>query len=243
MAEMPKKSQRDLRKEETRDNLIASATRLFLEKGFDNTTIDEVSSAAGVSGRTFFRYFPTKEAIVFRDRAERLAIFRGCLATDGDHSDPIARLKMASNVVGEYYDSHRSVIATEYAIVAGSPFLTSENHAAFLRMEHVMAKGLHKCGGKTWMTRRQAAMFAAAFLAAHRILVWDCVNHGFRPPMKTRFAEICMLIDTLASATMGSPCPAAVAAPTVAPTASTPGPAVHAPAPAAITHHVPAKDD
>lgn len=37
---------------------------LFLTKGFDNTTIDEIAQAAGISRRSFFRYFGTKEDVV-----------------------------------------------------------------------------------------------------------------------------------------------------------------------------------
>jgi len=49
----------------TREALIDAALALFARDGFDTTTIDQVSQAAGVSPRTFFRYFPTKESVVF----------------------------------------------------------------------------------------------------------------------------------------------------------------------------------
>lgn len=43
--------------------------RLFLERGFDATTIDQIAEAAGISRRSFFHYFPTKEDVVFGDLA------------------------------------------------------------------------------------------------------------------------------------------------------------------------------
>jgi AcrR family transcriptional regulator len=49
----------------TREALIDSALALFARDGFDATTTDQISQAAGVSPRTFFRYFPTKESVVF----------------------------------------------------------------------------------------------------------------------------------------------------------------------------------
>ncbi len=49
----------------TREALIDAALALFSRDGFDATTTDQISQAAGVSPRTFFRYFPTKESVVF----------------------------------------------------------------------------------------------------------------------------------------------------------------------------------
>ena len=48
-----------------REALIGAALSSFARDGFDATTADHVAAAAGVSPRTFFRYFPTKESVVF----------------------------------------------------------------------------------------------------------------------------------------------------------------------------------
>jgi AcrR family transcriptional regulator len=53
--------------ERTRGRLQTTALRLFLEHGYDETTVAQVASAAGVSHMTFFRYFPTKESVVVDD--------------------------------------------------------------------------------------------------------------------------------------------------------------------------------
>ena len=47
----------------------AVAMGLFLEEGFEQTTIDQIAAAAGISRRSFFRYFGTKEDIVLGDLA------------------------------------------------------------------------------------------------------------------------------------------------------------------------------
>jgi AcrR family transcriptional regulator len=47
-----------------RDELTQLAKELFVEKGYDETTIDDLAAAAGMSKRTFFRYFASKEELV-----------------------------------------------------------------------------------------------------------------------------------------------------------------------------------
>src|SRR5437660_815824 len=48
-----------------RAELLDAALDLFSVYGYDETTTDEIAEAAGVSPRTFFRYFPTKESVLF----------------------------------------------------------------------------------------------------------------------------------------------------------------------------------
>lgn len=61
---------------------------LFSAQGYDETTTDEISEAAGVSPRTFFRYFPTKESVLFSGRFDFIESVSGVyLAQDEMLSD------------------------------------------------------------------------------------------------------------------------------------------------------------
>ncbi|MCA9717486.1 MAG: TetR family transcriptional regulator [Myxococcales bacterium] len=57
-------SLRDRKLRMTRTHLAELALTLLLERGFDEVTVDELAEAAGISRRTFFRYFPSKEDVV-----------------------------------------------------------------------------------------------------------------------------------------------------------------------------------
>ena len=60
---MPNLTER--RHEQTRTEIADAAVRLFLERGFTETTMDDVAAAAGVSRRTAYRHFPSKDDLVF----------------------------------------------------------------------------------------------------------------------------------------------------------------------------------
>ncbi|QQQ74639.1 helix-turn-helix transcriptional regulator [Saccharothrix sp. 6-C] len=69
---------RERRREETRRLVQSWAMRLFVERGYDATTVNDVARASGVSPMTVYRHFPTKEDLVLHDRcddslAERVA--------------------------------------------------------------------------------------------------------------------------------------------------------------------------
>lgn len=60
----------------THGELSAIALRLFLERGYDETTVDDIAAAAGIGRRTLFRYFPSKNDLPWGDFDALLAMMR-----------------------------------------------------------------------------------------------------------------------------------------------------------------------
>ena len=71
---------RDRKRNATRAAIVEAALELFEDKGFAATTVDEIAERADVAQRTFFRHFPTKEAVLFPNRDDSIREFSGALA-------------------------------------------------------------------------------------------------------------------------------------------------------------------
>ena len=65
---------RESKKLHTRQQIADEAMRLFVTRGFDHVTVAEVAAAAGVSEKTVFNYFPTKEDLFFDEVPKREAV-------------------------------------------------------------------------------------------------------------------------------------------------------------------------
>ena len=70
---------RERKKQRTREQIIDAAMTLFAERGYHSTTIADIAEAADVAPRTFFSYFPSKEAVVFHNVDRDMDALAGAL--------------------------------------------------------------------------------------------------------------------------------------------------------------------
>ena len=127
----------------SRDQLEQVALALFSARGFDATTVDDIASAAGIGRRTFFRYFPSKNDVVWGAFAEGLDELRAHLAdADGPLLDGLREAILAFNALPpEYEQAHRErmgLILTVPALQAHSTLMYAAWRAVVA--EHVAAR-------------------------------------------------------------------------------------------------------
>ena len=72
---------RERKRQQTRERIAQTGLGMFVEKGFEETTLDAIAEAAGIARRTFFHYFDSKEALLFAyegkaDQGVRTALAR-----------------------------------------------------------------------------------------------------------------------------------------------------------------------
>jgi AcrR family transcriptional regulator len=103
----PRPSRRERRSAETRERLYRAALRLFAERGFQETTVEDITEAADVGKGTFFNYFATKEHVLAAFGGERIAAVEHALdqarATKGPILDVLRDL--AVNAAGQSKES------------------------------------------------------------------------------------------------------------------------------------------
>jgi len=87
----------------------AEALKLFADKGYEQTTIDDIAHASAMSPRTFFRYFPTKEDVVLWDEYDELSFAE--LLGSQEHEDPLVRLiTTIREIIGGVHDRDRDLL-------------------------------------------------------------------------------------------------------------------------------------
>lgn len=110
----PTAGRRERKKQRTREALIDAAFRLFQQKGFDATTVEEIADEVDVSSRTFFRYFASKEDVVLTFQEEQFTTMLEALAARPASEPVMTSLRKAAVSVlracedGEYgFDPER----------------------------------------------------------------------------------------------------------------------------------------
>jgi AcrR family transcriptional regulator len=138
---------RERKKLRTRASIQKEAMRLFLEKGYEDTTIEDIAEAVEISPSTFFNYFPSKEAVVFQDDLDPLILE----AFDAQPStvNPIRRLRNAMRTVFEHMTPDQETLVRERTqLFLSTPELRGAMFSQFADLVNQIAELLAARSGK-----------------------------------------------------------------------------------------------
>ena len=163
---------RERKKQATRDELLDHAARLFTERGFDAVTTADIAEAADVSQRTFFRHFPSKEAVLY---GHAHVLREGMLAefeSRPDDESVIASVIAAVRAMAAYYDTHRDETFLQAQLAADFPAV-----AAYVRAyvqsdwEHELTAAIADRMGVDPLADPRPEILSGAAFAAYRAAV------------------------------------------------------------------------
>ena len=132
----------------TKHAIQEHALRLFVEKGYDATTVDEIAAAAGVSHMTFFRYFPRKEEVVEYDEYDPL--LEKMIAARPPDEPPLVVLNNAIRAgLEKILSTDREALQVRTRLVLRNPVLRSRNLVAQDATRNLFATALARRAGLT----------------------------------------------------------------------------------------------
>lgn len=152
---------------EFRVHVVTQAIRLFSENGYEATTVEQIASAAGVSRRTFFRQFRSKEDVIFADHESLLEQAGEHLSTHA--SDPWAAVCETANLVFDRFRENRDLSARRFLVVQQVPALRDREIVTGFRYERLFVDYLRSAVPQEPVLR--VVGFAAAVTACHNYLL------------------------------------------------------------------------
>jgi AcrR family transcriptional regulator len=164
VAEAPGLRQR--KRQQTRERLTRAAMALFLERGFEATTLDDIAAAADVSRRSFFHYFASKEDVVFAWHEESTAALIAAVAARPASESMLTAAETAIAAMARQLEPGEAIAMAR--LKRDNPALQARDQVKYEKLERALAEALGKrAGHKT--ERLQARLVAMIATGAMRI--------------------------------------------------------------------------
>jgi AcrR family transcriptional regulator len=170
----------------TRSRLVDAAFELFGDRGYDATTVEAIAERAGIARRTFFRYFRSKDDVIFPDHDTQLAVIAQFLAAAAP--PPVAAVCSAVRLVFRSYLADPEVSVERYRVARRVDALRQREIASVWRYERLFAGYLRSRlagrgptgeatpGGAS--STLSADIVAAAVVAAHNSVLREWLRDG-----------------------------------------------------------------
>ncbi|MGV9713299.1 TetR family transcriptional regulator [Gordonia sp. NPDC003424] len=152
--------------------VVTESIRLFAENGYESTTVEQIASAAGISRRTFFRQFGSKEDVIFADHEALLHQVDVQLA--GDSGDPWVAVCAAAELVFTHFFAIRELAVRRLRVVGQVPALRDRELVTTYRYQRRFEDFLREV--LPGESRVRIVGFAAAVTGVHNYLLRSMIR-------------------------------------------------------------------
>ncbi|MGY4712055.1 TetR family transcriptional regulator [Mycolicibacterium sp. CBM1] len=146
--------------------LQEAALALYTERGFDQTTVAEIAERAGLTERTFFRYFADKREVLFGGQRPLLEQLTKAVAEAPDSTRPLEAVSNALQQAAAFFDGRRAGSRLRQAVIAANPGLQERELIKLAALTGALADGLRLRGVADTAARLTADTGGAVFKLA-----------------------------------------------------------------------------
>jgi len=180
-------SLREKKKIETKNRIFEVSGRLFKEKGFENTTVDEITTEAGIAKGTFFNYFPTKESLLLYFGEQRDELIYNLIENETKRSiSTEEKIKKLLVHLAESYEQDKELtklLIFEYRRYVGYSGLrpgedNSRSHHLSKILHDLLEVGVEKGEVRNSIELKKAAEILTA-IYVHSLMVWVNTDGDF----------------------------------------------------------------
>jgi AcrR family transcriptional regulator len=133
-------------KPDAQGRLVKAAIELFDEQGYEATTVAEIAARAGLTKRTFFRYFPDKREVLFSGSQELQGIWLEGLAGAPADASPLAAVTAGLDPVAEMFIERHPFARIRAQVVEANPELQERELIKLQRLAVAIQAALNERG-------------------------------------------------------------------------------------------------
>lgn len=164
---------RERKKIMARQALEEAALRLFEERGFDETTVKDIAAEVQMSPRTFFRYFESKEDVVFKDVDPHLEKLRSLFAEVSTGTSAWTTLIETCQRFGAFLEQDRDWVLRKARIAMHTVSLRARNADVLNHYSHALATEIARREGRPDVSTRDMVLTGVAIaVMANGIAAW-----------------------------------------------------------------------
>lgn len=160
-----------------RIRLVSAALDLFVEQGYDATTVSQIADRAGLTRTTFFRHFPDKREVLFAGQELHARVLADAMAEVPAGATPLDTVGAALDALADTFTEDRREFSTRLRpVIAGHSELQERAALKRIGLAAAMAEGLQKRGVTEPAASLAAELGVRAFYQAYD--QWSDSSHG-----------------------------------------------------------------